>query len=1026
MPRKTPRILLALLLLLLPFPSRANEQLARIPEPSPDYVIKNFDMHDGLPSDEVLALLQTRDGYLWVATFNGLARFDGVRFQVYNSINTPALPNNQISCLFEDREGRLWIGSYTGEISWLDRDGFHKAVLQHGYPNSPIAEMVQANDGTIWFKSRDSRLAYADISPTNVAVRSSSKIKGLFSGMIKLNDGSVWLNRIDGRIGQLKNGAVTFPTELPHSIPGQYRRIVPAREGGFWIRDGTRVVRWQNRHQVEERRVPNSVPIGKFVVIFEDSTGGLWFGTGISGAVCVRKDGSDRILGPGAGLQHAEVTAVIEDSENDIWIGTEGGGLAMLRPRAVTMINPKDHWKFQSVVSVSLAKDGGLWIGAAAAGVYHYHWQDDTFTRLSPEGELADKRVRSVLQDRSGELWIGGELPGNWQDGQFIKSEELAELHAPVYAIMQDSSGALWFGSQRGIMRYKDSKWEELGLALRKPSVRCFAQEPGGAIWLGMMGGGIARYAGGKFTQYLRADGLPSDNVTSVFAQTNGDLWIGTAGAGLTRWRNGQFVTFTTRNGLPSDFICHICSDDNGNLWIASYGGIFRVAATELDLVARKQIEQVRCVVLDGSDGLASLDIRPGNQPNACQTPDGRLWFGTSKGLAMVNPAAIHINRTPPPVKIEEVVVDGQSLLSNRNQAASTNPATGEMINIPAGSTQIEFKYTALNLRSPQRVRFKHRLFGPDNVGASSWVESKNNRSVSFLRLEPGEYKFQVIACNDFGYWNETGARLKFRVLPFFWQTRWFSAGCWLGAVSLVGVAVIVLTRRRYRRKMETLERSRALETERARIAQDLHDDLGAGLTEITTTCTLAQDESVQKDEVQGYVREIGERADQMVLALDEIVWAVSPKHDNSQSVASYICHYAGQFLKTTNLRCRLMVPPNLPSAPLNTQQRYNLLLAVKEALNNAVKHSGGTELRLSISMPGSLLCIQIDDNGHGFTEGDAAPGAIGLQNMRKRLSQMGGSTSISQLPEGGTRVEFRLPLNIPNFKTQDAAATAN
>ena len=282
---------------------------------------------------------------------------------------------------------------------------------------------------------------------------------------------------------------------------------------------------------------------------------------------------------------------------------------------------------------------------------------------------------------------------------------------------------------------------------------------------------------------------------------------------------------------------------------------------------------------------------------------------------------------------------------------------------------------------------------------------------MDFFHLPPGDYEFRVTACNNDGYWNNDGAVLRLRVLPFFWQTWWFALLGWLGGLALVCTGIALTLRHRYRRRMEVLNQARLLETERARIAQDLHDDLGSGLTEITTSCALALDESLPPVEGRTYLTEISARAQEMVGALDEIVWAVNPKNDNVKSLASYLCHFAGQFLRNRSLRCRFDLAADLPALPLNTHQRYGLLLAVKEALNNAIKHSGGSELRLAIRLDGPILIVEIRDNGRGLAGGEDLPGADGLENMRNRLRQLGGTAQISSPPGEGTCVQFRLPL---------------
>ena len=548
-----------------------------------------------------------------------------------------------------------------------------------------------------------------------------------------------------------------------------------------------------------------------------------------------------------------------------------------------------------------------------------------------------------------------------------------------------------------------------------------------------MRGGGIARWKGGKFTQYLRAQGLPYEQAWALLGDADGSVWIGTPGAGLIRWRDGGFVSFTTRQGLPSDFICNIQADRQGHLWIGSHAGVFRVAKGDLDLCARHEIAAVNCLVLDDSDGLSSLEMAGGNQPSACTTPDGRLWFATSGGLAMVDPARIRTNALPPPVRLEEVLVDGKALspepsspsLSSLSSLASlraeretgTNMTKGtkdvsgvgspSVLQVPPGSGQIELRYAALSFCAPRRVRFRYRLERVD----AGWVEAGVRRSAYYSHLAPGDYRFEVTACNNDGVWNPSGVALDLAVLPHFWQTWWFAPGCWLGGIGVVGTGVITSLRRRHRTRIEALKRARLVEQERGRIARDLHDDLGSGLTDINTTSTLAQNPSVPTEMARQFFCEISQRSNDMVVALDEIVWAVNPKNDDLSSLATYFSQFTEHLAGLTSLRCRFEIPGELPRLPLNSDQRHSLFLAFKEALQNAVKHAAASSLRVSITVEGGTLKIVLEDDGRGFEAGAAQAGGNGLRNMHERLEQLGGHCEIITAPGKGTRVTFQVPV---------------
>ena len=994
--------LLILLLALLLQKLHAQTNLDCLLDASPDYVIRHFRMQDGLPSDQVRAVLQTHEGYLWVATQDGLARFNGEGFRDFSQANTPQLRNNLVSCLYQDRESRLWIGSDTGEIAWLDGAGFHELDENLNRHNAPISHIVEATNKVIWVLDRDGFLT--GISESDAGSMEATNLSGRYSDLVQEVGGRVWLVRLGNAHLAWLNGSEIVDAIEPRPASQGWRNIAPARSGGLWVRDGQDLRRWDHGEWVEDRGV-HSWPADEWVRLMEGSDGQIWVGTPNSGLFVVDKKCKERLIDLDSSARNNAVSSLCEDREHNLWVGTFGNGVDFLRPRALTMVNPVDHWQNKPLESVCLATNGDLWIGTVGAGVYRF--DGNHFSRLQGQPADGDLRVRTIFQDRFGMLWIGADPLRCWQAEHFVQPDVPFEIPKLVYATFQDRSGGLWFGTQNGLLHYAAGIWEYLGRDLNRHEVRCITEAADGSIWIGMRGGGVARYYRGKFTQYLQTEGLPDDYIISLFAATNGDVWIGTGGAGLVRWRQGQFETFTTADGLPSDYICHISDDGKGHLWVGSYGGIFRLGEEALGRVSRGQRKTINCLVLDQSDGLTSLDLSAGTQPNGCQTPDGRLWFATSGGLAVVDPSRIRVNRVPPPVLIETVRVNSETVYDNPSGLPAPNSLQGSRLEVPPGAAQIEIAYTALSLEAPQRVRFKYKLMGMD----PQWRDVSTQRSVDFFHLPPGDYEFRVTGCNNYGNWNSDGATLRFRVLPFFWQTWWFASLCWLGGFAVVCAGIILVMRRRYHRRMEILQQSRLVEAERARIAQDLHDDLGAGLTEITTSCALAQDESLPTAEALTYLNEISARAQQMVGALDEIVWAVNPKNDNVKSLASYFCHFTGQFLRSTSLRCRFDVASDLPTLPLNTHQRYGLLLAVKEALNNAVKHSGGSELRLTIKLDSKMLYIEIRDNGRGLADVEIMPGADGLENMRNRLQKLGGTAQISSIPSAGTRVEFWLPL---------------
>ena len=979
---------------------------AQSPGTTGRYVVSKWQMPDGLPSDQITAVAQTGDGYLWVATPSGLARFDGVRFQTFNAANTPVLRDDSITCLYADRTGRLWIGNTSGEVFWRDEGGFHALDLGPDWGKQQVLKIRQSANGSVWVLNKSGSLALVR-GPLGRTVNLLI-IAGTYDDVVPDITGPLWGKRRGGSVVMLEDGKeVAVGAELNERIIGR-RDIAAARQGGIWVKDGERLRRWQDGRWVEDRgRL--EVSTVRRTSLFETRNGALLVGTRGRGVFVVHAGGRVEHVTQEDGLPQNEVADFWEDVEGNIWVATEGG-LARLRRGAVTMVGLPHDSPQRAVSSVARASDGGLWVVSEGAGVFHMDGNNSLRAVGRESSRL--KTVGCVFEDRMGQVWLGTELGavGLLTNGQFQTVPVPMDRRLSIQAMFQSLDGALWVGTQNGILRHADGEWQLLGRTtvptdrLFRGDVRCFAETPDGAVWFGMSGGGLGCWRQGVLNQFRKAEGLPSDFVWSLYTDGEGTLWVGTWGAGLVRYRDGQFVQLSTSQGLPSDYICQIEDAGGGKLFVGSLGGIFHVNTADLNQCAQGKLSKLACLILDASEGLTSSEMVGGRQPSSCRTDDGRLWFGTRHGLAAVNPNITLINTMPPPVWIEEVRANGKPLIMEKEDLDQSG---GSRVRVPPGSGQIEFRYTATSLSAPDRVRFKYQLEGLEN----DLLDGNKRRAVNYNSLSPGNYRFRVIACNNDGIWNETGASLWVDVLPFFWQRWWFAPLCWAGGLGTAGAAGLSVVRRRHRARVAALERARALERERARIAQDLHDDLGADLAEVVLLGELAQQEKLPAEETKTRVAEMTGKAREVMAAMDEIVWTVNPRNDSLPSLASYIAGHARKFFQPTPIHCRLDIMPELPSLALTSLVRHNLFLAVKEVLHNAASHSGAREVWLRMRWAAGEFTLEVQDDGRGFDAGRLAEKGDGLENIHQRLSAVGGSADIVSRPGEGTTVRLSLPV---------------
>ncbi len=981
---------------------------ARAEEPISGYSIRTWQTEEGLPQNTVIAITQTRDGYIWIGTFGGLARFDGERFQNFQPNNTPSLSDGRISALFEDRDGVLWIGHDSGKIT-----RYYHGKFEAFDARNPSREKVTAigtdTSNTLWFLRQDGTLDSFPATP--VSLKSRSDDHQANCALARGSAGQTWIT-INGVVSQLRDGKLVPINFGPARQSGFVMGIGAAADGALWvIRDG-RVRKWGEGHWREDRGPAPSRSNGTLTSVYELHDGTLAVGTMDEGFYLIFADGRKLHFDHSNGLPQNWVRSLYEDREGNLWVGAGSGGLLAVRPTAFTVLNPPDQWQGHTVLSVAPAPDGALWIGTEGAGLYRY--LHGAWTIYDGSRGIINPFVWSVAASPGGDIWAGTWGGGVYQlQGEnFVPAAGFDALSVPVLALQYtEKNRILWAGTGSGLACLKENKvtWPFRSPEGVTANVCALARDDHGGMWFGLSEGGLIRLAENKLTRFQKSDGLSSNSVQCLLV--DGDvLWIGTPDGGLNRFKNGHFSTIGINQGLASDVICHIEDDGRGYLWLSTHHGILRIAKTELNRCADGESTSVSGQVYDRNDGLPTIEYSGGLQAAGCKTTDGRLWFTSSKGLVSVDPAHIQLNPVPPPVLIESLRVDAQLI--------ETTDASAKGIQLAPDHQRLEFQYTALSLAAANKVLFKYQLVGVDK----GWVNAGSKRTAFYSHLPPGDYRFQVIACNNDNVWNNTGAALAFSVLPFYWQTWWFRGFAGLSALTLVGWTVRHETHRRMQIRLEQLERERAIEAERARIAQDIHDDIGASLTRITMLSqSVGPDSKENAFAATEVLHSICDTTREVTRSLDEIVWAINPRHDTLDSLVSYMGKFAHDVLSAAQVRCRLDLPVELPPWPLTTQTRHNLLLAFKETLNNAVRHADATEVRVSLSLKPHGFSITIQDDGRGFNDSPAknltSPRAIagnGLGNIHRRLAEIGGRCETSSKPGEGSCVTFMVSVTNP------------
>ena len=988
-----------------------------------EFLIQKWDTASGLPHNTVRAIAQTPDGYLWLGTENGLARFDGVRFENFARENTPVLQDPNVQFLQTDTGGTLWVGTGSRIYAW---DG--RRLAAQNWPvaaNDQPGRLLVARTNEVFFSTvqgclvRGRQLPSGDwewkssppVGPCTFVVDASGEIwrltlggklwrmnglgaerveipeaSGLIIQMTADAAGRVWLGTDRELLAQTGEGfqAVTPPSNQKNF---SVTDIYPTRAGAIWVVADEHLWKWQGGDwRLDAGAWPARLP--SLRPLIEDHDGNLWFTHYGHGLLRLDSNGGVLALTARNGLPGDLVRSLFQDREGNLWVGIDRGGLVKLRAKLFQTLGTDDG--LSDPVTLSVCKDsaGAIWTTTYGGGLNR--WANGKFTRADFGPDGSPGYVFTVFPDRENRLWVGTRENGVFigEASEFRHPFPPNAIAAAVRAIFQDRSGTVWLGSSDGVFKWHAGQLEHFAAdtELAHADVRGFAEDTDGALWIATHGNGVHRFQAGKHIALHVADGLPNEYVRSLFADNRGSVWLGMYGGGLLRWKNGGLRPAASRRDLPDDVICHIEEDGASRLWIGTHHGLFCAAEADLNAFANGRQKSVFCILYDKQDGLPSAEFSGGIQPAGWRARDGRLWFATDNGLISLQPAAVTVNPLAPPVVVESLLVDGELFASSLDEGAAIADLR-HRLRIPAGRTQFEFHFTALSYAAPENVRFQYQLNGLEK----NWIDAGMNRAATYNYLPPGTYQFHVRAANNDGVWNETGATVTFELLPHFWQRWWFRAAM---AAAVIGVVWLAYDRR--------MARLRELERLRLRIARDLHDDVGANLASLALIA-----EAMEKQPSFGDPADLKHIALQTIDALRDIVWFIDPARDRLGDLMTRMRDTAPLLL--TGIKFDFEVIVSNPDLNLPPAFRRNVFPIFKEALHNAASHGRATRVGITLDCRNGVLRLRVEDDGIGFEEAKIIPGN-GLRNLRRRAAEMNGEVRIQTAPGRGTAVEFEAP----------------
>jgi signal transduction histidine kinase len=915
---------------------------------------QSWAMENGLPQNSVHALVQTRDGFIWLGTEAGLVRFDGISFLVLDEHSRPAIPSGDIRCLIETPDGTLWVGTADGLARWKD-GAFARLGEREGPPEGAITALKEAPDGKLRVETSQQAAEYSSYGWSRAEMTAGPpKDKIVFS--TKLASGETATATRSAVV--IRHAARPVLLTVGRELPGtRIQALLADREGCLWIGTNGGLARWVSG-KVQLLSATDPLGGASILSLLEDREGNLWVGTEMDGLQVLR-DTRFHNIGTREGLSSEATSTVVEDSAGKIWVGTDGGSLNVLRrsisiPGATTTYAVRDVLLSNVILSLAASKSGDLWVGTPDGLNRIRGSAVDSFT--SADG-LPDDFVRSLLVDADGSLWIGTRRGlAHWTFGSGGYNAMHSAAHKETYT---QANG--------------------LGSDL----VGAMARDSNGSLWIATFAG-LSRLKGGKIANYTTANGLSSNVITALLPRPDGRLLIGTQDHGWNLW-DGERFSAVQDSELKDTSVRAILDDGKNHLWFATGKGIARCDGT-------MTVGCTHWIEFGAADGLRSRETAINSHPSAWRSRDGYLWFATPKGLVEVDPAHFPVNSVPPPVVVERFAVDDVDRMLHRADS---------FVRLPAGHNHFQFDYAGLSFVAPQKVRYRYMLDGFDH----EWTDAGARRVAYYTNIPPGTYTFRVQAANNDGVWNLQGTALEFELLPHFYQTIWFYL-----LLTIAGAALVATLLRR--RLLHAEREFKAVLGERNRIAREIHDTLAQGYVGISVQLEVLS-ELLRHNKVDAATKQLDTTRTHVREGLAEArqsIWALRSQ-DSGEKTLPVRLRRVTERADGHGIEAKFSVFGAY--RPLSPGIEREILRVAQEAVHNVEKHAGAQHLSVRLDYGPSEIALEVRDDGRGFTmsqEAASAPGHYGFTGMRERAAAIGGALEVTSEPGTGTSVRLHAP----------------
>ena len=960
---------------------------------------RSWRVEHGVPDNFINQVVQDKRGYLWVGTAAGLARFDSVSFKEFRDPQTSGDYGFNIRDMAMAPDGAiLTLPASGGVVEWRDgKSSVHPVSAQLG-GLTPIDLFVEPG-GAIWVGLDPATLVRWEKGE----VRRFGKAEGVNRRVNRASfavdgRGRTWV-AIGEFLGWYHDGNLV-PVNQPMTEIGTAVLVAPSRSGGLWVSSAERLLRLDNDHATPVCETPLwPAKRAGIQCLFEDSTGRLWVGTRREGLFIYSAGEVKKVA-----LASRMIQSITEDTEGNIWVGTAGEGLCRLRPQTFTILNAQAGLVEDDSTSVCADQSGGIWCANRDGGLARYKdGAVQLFGATSAGGRIFASRV---APDSEGNIWLGSNTGVYRIVGDPPERLELVQSTTRgVHILHGGRDGKMWVDSAVGFGFFRDRVYTRVDGPPEGPRYRvdALAENSQGAIWIATSESRNARhqiriheYVDGNLVERMAPDQWDSGSIHTLFFDHNDGLWIGSAG-GLVLKQGSKITRFSKANGLPDDLVTQIQEDDSGHLWMAGRRALFRVKIDDLYAVAEGKTSRVVAALFGEDDGLQEAAAPGGGQPRSWKSPDGRLWFTLHKGVVGVVPAAITAPRSAPPLYIEEVMLDRQ-----------VYPVTEPRLEVPTGVQQIKIRLAVLDFSHPEHVVLRYKLEGFDR----EWSETDQDRTARYTHLPPGDYRLLVQAVNQSGMWADREANLLIHVSAAWWQTSWFIVAVIVLVLAVVAWVARIWSVRKLKARLLRLEKEHALERERARIARNLHDELGGSLTQIGLLAERLKRHR-NMEEIEKTLGLLIRRTQGLAVDLESIVWTVSPQNNSWDRLASFIGRYARLFFDGSGIACRLEGVEAISALPLTLEAQHEVLAICKEALNNVLKHSRASTVSLRFAINQNVFEATIQDDGVGFEPTlQEHSERNGLNNMRTRTAELNGRLVIESRPGAGTTILLHIPVS--------------